>query len=104
MLAPGSRPGWWRTRSGWQRIPRRMLCGKNCRRSVALMDVAVHRHRGTDFSVALQSPDCHGYIVDHAESLAVVREGMMKSTANVDGDAIDQSLPRRQHGSSGREP
>src|SRR5580693_1790500 len=42
--------------------------------------------------------------MNHAKAFAMVRESMMKSAANADGDAVGQSLPRREDGSSGRQP
>ncbi len=68
------------------------------------MHVAIHGHRGTYFVVALQAADCHGYIVDHAEPLAVVGKGVMKASANVDRDAIAQRVLRRQYRPTGGEP
>ena len=55
------------------------------------MHVAIHGHRGANFVVALQAADGHGYIVNHAEPLAVVGKGVMKASANVDRDAISDT-------------
>ena len=53
------------------------------------MNVAVHGHRGTDLVVALQAADGHGYIVDHAESLAVVGKCVVKAATNVERDTVN---------------
>src|ERR1700677_2628579 len=77
---------------------------KNRSRAVALMDVAVNRHRFSNFFVALHAADGNGHIVEHAETFAVIGEGMMESSANVDGDAVVERMISGQHRAAGRKP
>src|SRR5947207_3191115 len=73
-----------------------MLSGaEDCRRPIPMVDVAIDRHRPLDLAVLLDPADGHCYIVDYAESLTVVREGMMKPAAYVESDAVLQSELRR---------
>ena len=68
------------------------------------MHVAVDGHGGANLVVALHAADGDRHIVDHAESLAMVGEGMVESSANADADFVGQGLARREDGSPGREP
>src|SRR5216110_1229544 len=82
-----------------------MLSGaEDCRRPIPMVDVAIDRHRPLDLAVLLHPADGHCYIVDYAESLAVVREGMMKPAAYVESDAVLQSELRRLDRASSRQP
>src|SRR5271166_3169099 len=65
--------------------------GKNRGRTVALMHVAIQGHRGANLVVALHAADRNSYIVDHAESLAMIGKSMMKPAANADRDLIGQA-------------
>src|ERR1700680_195662 len=68
------------------------------------MNVAIDSHGGVNLVVALHTTDGDGNIVDHAESLAMVGKSMMEAAANVNGDAIGQSLARGQNRSACRQP
>src|SRR3984957_684343 len=64
------------------------------------MHVAIHGHRSTNLMVALQSPDGHGHIVNHAESLAMVGKGVVKAATNINSNAVDRRVLRRQYSDS----
>ena len=69
---------------------------KNGRRAVALVDVAIHRHGALDGLVFLQAANADGKIVEHAEALAVVRVGVVKSSAHVDRcSLLERQSPRQ---------
>src|SRR5215472_4639367 len=74
----------------------RTRAGENRGSSVALMDVAVDRHGGADFVIPLQAADRDSDVVDHAESFAVVREGVMEASANADAYSVLQGLASRE--------
>ena len=57
-----------------------------------------------DGAIALQAADGHGDIVDGAEALAVVREGVMESAAEVEAQTVFQSQARGQDGAAGGQP
>jgi hypothetical protein len=69
-----------------------------------VVHVAIDRQGSTDRAVFLQAADRHGHIVDHAESLAVVGEGVVKSSADVDGDFVVQAMLRSEDRSAGGKP
>ena len=46
--------------------------GKNHGRAIALMDIAIDRHRGANLVVTLHAADGDGHVVDHAEAFAVI--------------------------------
>src|SRR3982074_622388 len=77
---------------------------KNRRRAVAMMHVAIDSHRSANLAVSLHAANGHCHIVDHAESFAVVGKCMVKTSANVDGNAVSQSLACGQNRSSCRQP
>jgi hypothetical protein len=60
------------------------------------MNVTVHRHGTRNFIVVLHASNGHGYIVDHAETFSMVREGVMKPTADVEPDTMIQREISRQ--------
>ena len=60
--------------------------GKNLRRAISLVDVAIDGHRPLDGSFLLQAPDGDSDVVQNAESLAVVGESVVEASAHVDGD------------------
>ena len=68
------------------------------------MGVAVDGHGGADLVVALQAADGDGDVVDHAEALAVIGEGVVKSAAEADGNFVGQALAGGEDGSTGGEP
>ncbi len=68
------------------------------------MNVAIDSHGGANLVVALHATDGNGNIVNHAESLAMVRKRMVEAAANVNGDAIGQGLARGQNRSASRQP
>ena len=68
------------------------------------MDVAVEGHGGADFVVALHATDGNGHVVDHAESLTVIRKSVMESSAEADADFVSEALAGREDGAAGGEP
>src|SRR3954470_23353486 len=64
--------------------------GKDCSRAVAVVDVTVDRHGGTDFVVTLHATNCDRNIVDHAKAFAMVGKRVVKSAADVHRDSIVQ--------------
>src|SRR5579863_3867791 len=72
--------------------------------AVAVVDIAVHGHGGADLVIALHAPDGHGHVMNHAETFAVVGEGVVKAAANVNGDALFQCVLRSQDRATGRKP
>ena len=87
-----------------QRLAGHPRAGKNRGRAVALMDVAIDRHRGANLVVALHAADGDGHVVDHAEAFAVIGERVMKSSADADGHAVVEGLVGGQHGTARRQP
>ena len=59
------------------------------------MDVAVDGHGRLDLSRLHQDPDRDGNIIQEAESFAMVGEGMMKSAAERNADAVRQGATTR---------
>src|ERR1039458_1121708 len=77
---------------------------KNCRRAIALMDVAIDGHRGANFAVSLHAADGDGHVVDHAEAFTVTRKGVMESSADADPHSVVRGMISGQHGPPGGEP
>src|SRR5581483_12476103 len=77
-----------------RRCGRRQVCGRTSAaakdgcRAIALVYVAIDGHGATNAAPALQNANGYGKVVDHAESLAMLGEGMMKSAAYVEADAV----------------
>jgi hypothetical protein len=66
----------------------RRVPGKQRRRPVALVHVEVH-HRGPgDVSRGLQRADAYRDVIEDAEALTMVREGMVRSPGEVSGEAF----------------
>src|SRR5579883_3276532 len=82
----------------------RIIGGENGGGSIAVMHVAIHHHGPPDRLIALQPPDCHGDVVDCAEALAMVREGMVESAARVERHAIRKRQAGGEYAPSGRQP
>ena len=59
-------------------------------RAVALMDVEVDDRRARDPARALERPHGDGDVVEDAESLAVIGEGVMGPPGKVDRDTVAQ--------------
>src|SRR2546423_637057 len=80
--------------NGWparrQRFTHSPRTGKDCSRAVAVMDVTIDRHGGTDFAVKLHATNGDRNIVDHAKAFAMVGEGVIKPAADVHRDSIVQ--------------
>jgi len=72
--------------------------------AVALVDVAIHGHGARDLLLLLQAADGHGHVVDHAEALAVVGEGVVEAAAQVEGHAVSQRVLGRQDGAARGQP
>src|SRR5229473_953733 len=66
------------------------VAGKDGRRAVALVHVAVHDEGPLDQRFVLQRANGDRNIVDRAESLAVSWKSVMKSTADIEPDSIKQ--------------
>src|SRR5580692_35975 len=95
---------WIRSGRPWKRIAGNTRTGKNHGCAIALMDVAINSHRGANLAITLHTANGDGNVVDHAEALAVTGEGMMESTANVDGHAVVEGTIGCQHGTARGEP
>src|SRR5258708_34508897 len=74
-------------RSRRQRIVGTTRAGKNGRCPVALMNIAIDGHGGANLVVTLHAADGDSNVVNHAEALAMVGEGVVKSAADVETDA-----------------
>ena len=68
------------------------------------MDVAIDNHGAMNFSVMLHLANGDGDVVDGAETFAVIRKGMVKSTAYVEADTFVESQAGRQGGAACRQP
>ena len=68
------------------------------------MNVAVDGHGSANFVIALQAANGDSDVVDHAESLAMIGEGVMKSAPNADADSVGERLTGGEYGSAGGEP
>ena len=71
------------------------VAGEDGVRAVALMDVEVDDGRAAHAPLAPQQPDRDGDVVEHAEALAVIGEGVMRSAGEVHRDAVLQRMARR---------
>src|SRR5947207_190636 len=56
-----------------------------------MVNVAIDSHGSTDFVIALHAAYGDRHVVDHAEALTMVGEGVMKSAADVEGEQDDRS-------------
>src|SRR2546430_3718163 len=74
----------------------------DCSRAIAMVNVAIDSHGSADFVIALHAAYGDRHVVDHAEALTMVREGVMKSAADVEGDSILQRILSRQDGPARR--
>jgi hypothetical protein len=61
---------------------------ENCRRTIAVVNVAVNRHSGANLAVALHAANRNRHVVNHAEAFAVIGKGVVKSAADVYRNAI----------------
>lgn len=77
---------------------------KNRSRTVAVMNVAIHDQRFFDQPLVLERTDGDGNIVDGAETFAVRRKSMMKTSADVEADAVAQRVAGSQGGPAGSQP
>ena len=68
------------------------------------MNVAINHQGAFDLVVFLQAANGDGDVVDHAEALAVVGEGMMKSSAEADADAVLERAASGENGTAGVAP
>src|SRR6266513_2189182 len=69
-----------------------------------MVNVAIDSHGSADFVIALHAAYGDRHVVDHAEALTMVGEGVMKSAADVEGDSILQRILSRQDGPARRYP
>src|SRR5262249_33442139 len=86
-----------------ERVDRR-IAPENRGSTVAVMYVAIDDHGAADQPVVLQPADGDGDIVDGAETLAVPGEGVMKSAAEIEPDALLQCQACRQNRAAGYQP
>ena len=81
-----------------------LIAGEDRCRSIAVVHVAIDHHRARDRVVALQFPDRDCDVVNGAKALAMVREGMMETAAQIERHAVAQCLSRGQDGPARRQP
>ncbi len=62
------------------------------------MYVAIHHHGARDCALAAEALDGHGDVVDGAEALPMVRERVMKTSAQVEAESVAQGQPASQQG------
>src|SRR5688572_3807601 len=80
---------------------------KECGRAVAVMGVAIDDGGALDAPVALQQAYRKGDVVEQAEALAVIVERVVKTAADVAGEAAGRGLegrPRSGQRATGHEP
>src|SRR5205823_784481 len=75
---------------GWKYMAGFTHPTKNGGCTVALMNVTVHRHGPHDFLVTLQSADGDRHVMNHAETLPVVGECVMKTAPDIETDPVVQ--------------
>jgi len=63
------------------------------RRAVALVHVEVDDERAARPALPLQDADRHGHVVEHTESLAVIRERVMRAAREVGRDPVVDGCP-----------
>src|SRR5207248_11284378 len=80
------------------------LTAENRSRAITVVNVAINGHGTLDFALALHAANRDRDIMDHAEAFTVVREGMMKSAADVECHTVPQRQLSRPNRSSGRQP
>src|SRR5712691_3739834 len=90
-------PAQHRRRTRWQRLTDGARSRKDGGGAIALVDIAIHRHRSSNLVVSLHAPDCDRHIVDHAKPFTVIGEGMVEASADVDGDSIFQGVLRSEN-------
>jgi hypothetical protein len=66
----------------------RVITAKDGRSAIALVDIAIDSHGALDGVILLQAANGDGKIIQNAETFAVVRVGVVKSTAHIDGRSI----------------
>jgi hypothetical protein len=79
----------------------RIVAGEDPGGAVALVHVEVHDRRAADPRVALERAHRHREIVEIAEALGLVGEGVMEPAADVDADAALERLARRHERAAG---
>ena len=72
--------------------------------AVALMNVRVDDHGGLDGAVVLQAANGDGDVVDDAETFAVIRKSVMKTSADVRRRAVREGALPCFDGTAGSEP
>ena len=78
--------------------------GENRGGAVAVMNVAIDDQGFFDQTLILQRADGDSDVVDGAKTFAVGRKRVMKSSADVESDAIAQRVAGRQNGPAGGQP
>ncbi len=72
--------------------------GKNLRRAIPLMHVAVEDQHSRDDTPGLHLPGRHGRVVEHAIALAPVATGVVRAAGETSGNAILEGRGRRIDG------
>src|SRR5450432_1399886 len=91
-----------RFRRQW--LARSARAPKDRSRPISVMNVTIHGHGGADLLIPLHGPDCHGYVINHAKSFAMIGEGVVKAATYVYADATLQGAFRRQYRSACCQP
>ena len=65
-----------------------MLGRENGRRAIAVVDIAVNRHRPLNPAELLHLADRDRHIVDHAKAFAMIGMRVMEASADVHADPI----------------
>ena len=68
------------------------------------MHIAIEGHGGANLVVALHAADRYGDVVDHAEALAVVGEGVVESAADAYAHFVYEAMARGEDRSTGSQP
>jgi hypothetical protein len=64
------------------------------------VDIAIDDHGADDLAVALKAADGDRNVVEHAESLAVIGEGVVEAASNVEAAVVAQRLAGGQNRSA----
>ena len=75
-----------------------LVAGEDGRGAVALVHVEIDDHRAIDEPLALQHPRRDGEVVEHAETVTVVGEGVVRAAGEVAAEAVAQRLAGGGHG------
>src|SRR5580698_5219499 len=76
------------SRRGWQDVSLMCRMSEDGGSTVSLMHIAIDGHRLPNKSALLHDANRDRDVVDHAETFAVIREGVMESAADVHANAV----------------